>query len=134
MFQIKYKAKAINRDSGLMFRSNYKNGDWVYGLLTKKDTIFNTAEMTDINGVSGIEVDPNTICVFTNKLDSDKKEIYTGDILLFRDEEVAGKVFFDKDSAGFAITLENDYYDGECFEDGEIIGNIYDNPELLENL
>lgn len=34
MRDILFRGKAINRDSGY-HRTNYKNGDWVYGLVTK---------------------------------------------------------------------------------------------------
>lgn len=35
MREILFRAKAINRDTDREYRTNYKNGDWVYGLITK---------------------------------------------------------------------------------------------------
>lgn len=58
MREILFRAKAINRDNGY-YRTSYKNGDWVYGLLTRLyDERFEAvpAEMKNTNGVSGIEV------------------------------------------------------------------------------
>ena len=63
MREILFRAKAINRNKGY-HRTKYKNGDWVYGLLTKLyDEQFENlpAEMTNEYGVSGIEIDYKTI-------------------------------------------------------------------------
>ena len=35
MREILFRAKAINQIKGKEYRTNYKNGDWVYGLLSK---------------------------------------------------------------------------------------------------
>lgn len=36
MREILFRAKAINRDPFSEYRTNYKNGDWVYGLITRQ--------------------------------------------------------------------------------------------------
>lgn len=33
MKEILFRAKAINRDQDREYRTNYKNGDWVYGFV-----------------------------------------------------------------------------------------------------
>ena len=64
---ILFRAKAINRESidgrCLGRRTNYKNGDWVYGLITKShNSVYDfPAEMANTDGISGIEVDYRTI-------------------------------------------------------------------------
>lgn len=35
MREILFRAKAINHDPDKEYRTNYKNGDWVYGFVTK---------------------------------------------------------------------------------------------------
>lgn len=40
-----YRGKAINRDPNRTYRTEYKNGDWVFGLLSKLDKY--GAEMTN---------------------------------------------------------------------------------------
>lgn len=35
MRDILFRAKAINRDPDREYRTDYKNGDWVYGLISK---------------------------------------------------------------------------------------------------
>lgn len=125
MREILFKAKAINRDKGY-HRTNYKNGDWVYGLITRLyDEQFENlpAEMTDENGVSRIEVDHNTICQYTEFIDKNDTKIFEGDIV--------------NASWGYKGLVELDsliYASMECriSDDIEVIGNIFDNPELLE--
>ena len=74
---ILFRAKAINRDKGY-HKTKYKNGDWVYGLVTRSyDERFENlpAEMTNINGVSGIEVDYKTIGQYTGLTDKNGVKI-----------------------------------------------------------
>lgn len=125
MREILFKAKAINRDKGY-HRTNYKNGDWVYGLITRLyDEQFENlpAEMTDENGVSRIEVDHNTICQYTEFIDKNDTKIFEGDIV---NASWGYKGLVDLDSLIYASM--------ECriSDDIEVIGNIFDNHELLK--
>ena len=131
MREILFRAKAINRDIGF-HRTSYKNGDWVYGLITRLyDERFETlpAEMRDIDGVSGIEIDYTTIGQYTGLTDKNGKKIFEGDVVA--------------NSCGIKKTVE--FYKGRyypfiafpeynCWDEKEceIIGNIHDNPELLK--
>lgn len=142
MREILFRAKAINRDRGY-HRTEYKNGDWVYGLITRLyDERFENlpAEMTDINGISGVEVDYKTIGQYTGLTDENGTKIFEGDIVTtdiarpyliveFRD----GCFMFNCNDGG------KDYYDIMLpivnephteYKCGEVIGNIHDNPEL----
>ena len=59
MREILFRGKAIHRDEGC-HRTEYQNGEWVYGLVTKLyDEQFKNlpAEMTNTNGISGIEIE-----------------------------------------------------------------------------
>lgn len=171
MREILFRAKAINRIPGREYRTKYKNGDWLYGLITK---LYNEeydlpAEMTDTRGISGIEVDYKTIGQYTGLMDKNGVKIFDGDIVMTgvrydkpysksrKEKRLIGKVehhigegegFFNDDTGKYDahkmyssewkvtipnIELEIKYccYTWGDFFDCEVIGNIYDNPELL---
>lgn len=134
MREILFRGKAINRDKGYR-RTEYKNGDWVYGLLTRPyDERFESlpAEMTDTSGVSGIEVDYKSIGQYTELPDKNGKRIFEGDIVRDAKTFYVGKVYFDADTARFVIEFASFITDFSNYDNGsiEVIGNIYDNPEL----
>ncbi len=79
------------------------------------------------------ECDSKTLSQFTGLKDRNGKEVYEGDIVLIRttDEkiEVKWQENIDGDSqesSGFRIS------DAYTRDDYEVIGNIFDNPELVE--
>lgn len=131
---ILFRAKAINRNDNL--RSTYKNGDWVYGLVTRlydEDYKNLPAEMIDINGISGIEVDHTTIGQFIGKIDKNNNMVFTGDITAVEGEDIYGIVKYREDKAAFFVENNQDGdYVGETWDtDVVVVGNIYDNSELL---
>lgn len=137
MREILFRAKAINRIEGREYRTNYKNGDWVYGLITKMyDKCFEKlpAEMRNTSGVSGIEVDYKTIGQYTGLKDKNGKKIFEGDIVdILTENEEIGTIVFDEGSFivsadGFCLDFQNNIDSTNL----EVIGNIYDNPELLK--
>ena len=138
MREILFRGKAINRDNG-NHRTDYKNGDWVYGLVTKLyDERFENlpAEMTDINGVSGIEIDYKTISQYTGLTDKNDIKIFEGDIVKYGD--TINKVVFEQrnGTAYFGVVMDDTETWSFCHltsaEGMEVIGNIHDNPELLK--
>lgn len=48
------------------------------------------------------------------------------------DKELRGVIFFDEDIAAFRVNIENELHNMIPLT-FEIIGNIYENPELLES-
>ena len=132
--EILFRAKAINRDKGY-HKTKYKNGDWVYGLVTRLyDERFENlpAEMTNINGVSGIEVDYKTIGQFTGLIDNNGNDIFEGDIVDYISSDVIGNP-----QTGTIIVEAMSDYDTMIYlnhsNEVKIIGNIHDNPELLKS-
>ena len=73
---------------------------------------------------------------YTGLKDRNGKEIYEGDIIRilyvdeFKDKERVGAVEWDNEEWGWVIT-NYDFRYGYAHSD-EVIGNIYENPELLE--
>ena len=135
MREILFRAKAINRDPDFNYRSNYKNGDWVYGLITK---LYNEkydipAEMVDTSGISGIEVDCNTTGESTGLKDKNGKLIFEGDVVDVDNALLSGRFWVEYGMSGAFIVKDKDdrrYFLGGC--NCTVVGNAYDNPELLE--
>lgn len=82
---------------------------------------------------------------YTGFKDKNGKKIYTGDITDYEDSEQVhctsyehdefinrGVVVWDKEIGGFDVTNRVDVDIEDVWLDIEIIGNIYENPELME--
>ncbi len=80
-------------------------------------------------------VDPATVGQYVGMPDKNRTKIFDGDLLKYTrgEDDAPYRVFWDNFS--WYIQCENrmpDRLSGSQPEDWEIIGNIYDNPELLE--
>ena len=147
MRDILFRAKAINRNKG-EHRTKYKNGDWVYGLITRPyNDMFPVLpmEFRNENGVDGIEVDYKTVGQFTGLTDKNGKKIFEGDIVYIKSQEPTSKVTGRKPI--YTIIFKKGYFSllrktnrivvfdlRVWYKECEVIGNIYDNPELLKEI
>lgn len=78
------------------------------------------------------------IMQFIGRCDKNSNEIYEGDIISAYNGRIKGPVIFDKRGLAFGIPNgPNEIYKFSMnfleSKDIEIIGNIYENPELLES-
>ena len=113
----------------IKFRMKDKQGEWQYVEMTC--SIIEALKDPVIPG--GIDIDENTIGQYTGIDDKNGKEIYEGDIVR-KFNGIIGKVIYEHSE--FIIDVTNnkklDYGRLDLIENFvEVIGNIYDNPDLL---
>lgn len=132
-----------------LFKAKRKdNGEWVFGGLSyceKTNAYFITNMGKDHISYIGFhqEVDSDTICQCTGLKDKNGNLIWENDIVAYWDSystesglgeaDCIGKVVWDDETISFQVTnrLSAESYevlDDEC----SVIGNVFDNPELLE--
>lgn len=127
----------------IKFRAKNINGVWYYGSLVYSKEIdaaiyFKTGNGS-VKSMDWVYVNQETIGQFTGLYDKNGKEIYEGDIILYRGS-IQHEVVFRHGAFGYLL------YGGEFIscagntnftfnplnrsKEHEVIGNIYDNPEL----
>lgn len=157
MREILFRSKAINRDPDADYRTEYQNGDWVYGWLTSPPNPYCPekipAKMRNTDGVSGIDVDFDTVGQYTGLKDKNGVKIFEGDIVQYTFDNPKetittenglkiryGRIFWSEWRGSWAVTvgnngnINNDVYmyvrNGNRMQ---VIGTIHDNPELLND-
>ena len=150
----RYLYRAKRTDDGEWVEGFLANGKWYFGgkeicaILPLDLCFFPYCEISE-----WIEIDQSTICQCTGLKDKNGKLIWENDIVRFQFDnddcpfpnkdikKRIGKVFFSDFRASWSIAmgrngskcLNNDLF--KYVQNGnrvEIIGNIFDNPELLE--
>lgn len=138
MREILFKAKRID------------NGEWVEGCYTecKGETFIGIGTSIGIDVLKGFctpvirwfEVDPETLCQFTGLCDKNGKRIWENDILMAHLDELYPEdttyETVEWGAAGWvtceANSIDRQYLDEFDTEHFEVVGNIFDNKELLQ--
>lgn len=122
MRNILFKAKRID------------NGEWVEGYYLYYDNDNIIVETTE-NGILYHRVDKATICQFTGLTDKNGKKIWENDIVKETEIHLLGTVEYDEEHGMYVINEVNDGYQNfqGFWSCTEVVGNIFDNPELLNN-
>ena len=119
----------------ILFRGKREDdGLWLFGDLRqwsgKKKGIYDNA------CCKTFRVDPETVGQFIGLTDTNGVKIFEGDIVEITREDEPFKVEWREDSARFILSASTFCCDFDNYwgYETEVIGNIHDNPELLEEV
>jgi uncharacterized phage protein (TIGR01671 family) len=140
----------------ILFRGKTKDGRWIYGDLWHRPYGNNSAAIVsfteDTGTTGGLEVIPETVGQYTGLKDKNGVEIYEGDILETWNKRYDGSPFSEKYENDLVVVKHN-LYEGYLLHyilkfcgisnnvsrinevsNYRVVGNIHENPELLEEL
>lgn len=137
-----FKAKRIDNGKwvqGYLFDDGFENGRMFVGGLIVEKYIGAACDDCTVTGTNFCEIDPSTICQYTGLKDKNGKLIWENDIVeclynCYGEKFVyIGKIIYKEDTCRF-VAANSESTDYEWWdEEKEVIGNIFDNPELVEN-
>lgn len=119
----------------ILFRGKrVDNGEWIKGFYAENG--HGSSNIQPKCKFFGYLVKPETVGQYTGLLDKNGNKIFEGDILESDSERFV--VDWDDEFSGFYLTNVNPRYQGVAMfanvaDDGYIIGNVHDNPEMLNN-
>ena len=123
------------------------NGEWIYGdLMQNVDCIKIREQEKDVKHIAkSFEIDLETVGQYTDLTDKNGKRIFEGDIVAQnwydydepRDDSFGNVEFCEYDCSFSVMDVNKDGFMplGRCGSyhwEVEVIGNVHDNPELLE--
>lgn len=147
MREILFRGKHIHA----LPQNKHLDGIWAYGYLCGENYI-NTIDEDEYGGkfTSEVLVDPETICQYTGLTDKNGSKIFEGDIVkgVAYSTDFIGYIVWIDAIAGFGVRYFNKHREPTAWENSsilkaiqrwehpnefqaEIIGNIFDNPELI---
>ena len=137
MREILFKAKRLD------------NGEWVEGFcvnISNKHLYIFTGKLDISNGYLDLEkysVGPKTLCQYTGLTDKNGNKIWENDAVRYEDDLVnmvkVDLIGWNETHAAFTILADEKgnmkyyYIDEFIASNFEVIGNIFDNPELMKN-
>lgn len=128
----------------ILFRGKrIDNGEWETGSLVyaRMGTSEEQAGIADKMTAYHTPVIPDTVGQYTGLTDKNGKKIFEGDIVKYieididgSDDKYIGVIYYNQSKANYVIQKRKYMVNfvTSWIGDVEVIGNIYDNPELLE--
>lgn len=112
--------------------------EWVHGHLLHHDENISKIYSEEIDYVVGVI--PETVGQYTGMTDENGTKIFEGDIVSFKRVNALGLTtsrigdvrYYDELPIFYIMATTGDAWDWVECEQIEVIGNIHDNPELLE--
>ena len=135
------------QDRYLFRAKRLDNGQWVQGFICKKKYKSNKFYISCFHDKDDNEqffaIDPDTICQCTGLKDKNGNLIWENDVVGFWDTystengqaemDCIGKVVWDDETISFQVTNRLSAESYEVLDECSVIGNIFDNKELLES-
>ena len=123
-----------------LFKAKICNGEWVAGFLHCKNDKWYISNKA--GSPFAYEVRPDTICQCTGLKDKNGKLIWENDVVGFWDTystengqaemDCIGKVVWDDETISFQVTNRLSAESYEVLDECSVIGNVFDNPELIK--
>ena len=113
---------------------NIADGEWIYGSLVKVGKDYHILGGGETEAHEYNVVDEESIGQYTGLKDINRKEIYEGDILKLIDDKDTMYVKWDEQSVEFYLRGLNNkaaVLNVWHVDDTEVIGNFFENKELL---
>lgn len=112
----------------MLFKGKHKDtGEWVYGDYSSAYSCIIDNDPPGYYFTFG--VDPDTVCEWIGRADKNDVKIFEYDFVKHRDKIYQVKYL--SEWARFAAVLPNGVFEPAAFSDCEVVGNVFDNPELL---
>ena len=139
MREILFRGKRIdNGEWAVGYLGVFKDRTQIYVPFTEEEERKYRGHIFSSIGGSWYTVDPSTVGQYTGRTDKNGKRVFEGDIIRLYNGAVGVVLWSDNDQAYLIfqdpvkMVILDDFGNYGRPEYYEVIGNIYDNPELLE--
>lgn len=115
---------------------------YIISIFTKQHSNYSPGSPLEIVKCEWHEIDPETVCQYTGLTDKNGKKIWEGDVVGYWDAystenglseaDCVGKVVWDDETMSFQVTNRLSAKSYGVLDECSVIGNVFDNPELLE--